>query len=68
MTKKVKDQILVVRDTGEVNMFDVNGVMWVANKLNLFDLVVFLSERENRAEYSRLILTGEADIEPEEDE
>ena len=63
MTKTIRNQILQVRDDGRVNMFDVNGVTWVANDLNLFDLVVYLDDRDNRREYSRFIMTGEAEIE-----
>lgn len=32
MTKKIKEQILAVRDTGEANMFDVNTVQYIANR------------------------------------
>ena len=63
MTGKVKNQILRVRDDGRTNMFDVNGVMYVANDLNLFELVVYLMDKDNRKEYSRFIMTGEAEIE-----
>ena len=66
MTKKVKDQILIVRDTGKTNMFDVGTVMWIANELDLFDLVAFLSEKKNQAEYVKLIISGKAEIEDEE--
>jgi len=43
-------------------MLDTNGVMWVANDLLLFDLVVYLDDKENRKEYWHFIMTGEADI------
>ena len=66
MTQKIRDQILAVRDTGLTNMFDVNGVQVVANNLGLYELVVYLSERENRKEYSHFIFTGEANIGNEE--
>ena len=62
MTNTVKEQILEVRDTGAVNMFDVHGVQRTANSLDLLELVVYLNERENIREYSRFILTGEAEI------
>lgn len=73
MTRTIRRQILRVRDDGRVNMFDVNGVMWVASDLQLYDLVVYLDDRDNRREYSHFIMTGEADIkddgtEDEEDE
>lgn len=63
MTGKVKEQILKVRNDGRSNMLDTNGVMWVANDLCLFELVAYLSERENRREYWNFIMTGEATIE-----
>ena len=62
MTKRIRDQILKVRDDGRTNMLDTNGVMWVANDLLLFDLVVYLDDKENRKEYWHFIMTGEADI------
>ena len=31
MTSKVREQILKVRDTGAVNMFDINGVQTMGN-------------------------------------
>ena len=66
MTQKVKEQILQVRDDGRTNMLDTNGVQWVANGLNLFDLVVYLDDRANRKEYWHFIMTGEAEITEEE--
>ena len=68
MTEKIKAQILEVRDDGRTNMFDYKGVMWVANDLNLFDLVVYLDDKDNRREYSRFIMTGEATIEEDKEE
>ena len=49
MTSKVREQILKVRDTGAVNMFDINGVQTIAYRLNLFELVNFLAEKIGRA-------------------
>ena len=66
MTAKVREQILKVRDTGRTNMFDTNGVQYVANELGLYDLVVYLMDKENRKEYSRFIFTGETNIEEAE--
>lgn len=69
MTQKIKEQILAVRDDGRTNMLDTKGVMYVANDLELFDLVVYLDDRDNRKEYWHFIKTGEADITEEgEDE
>lgn len=55
----IKEQILAVRDTGETNMFDVNTVMQIAQRMGFDELVVFLVEQ--KAEYTRFILTGETD-------
>ena len=66
MTQKIKEQILQVRDDGHTNMLDTNGVQWVANDLNLFDLVVYLDDRANRKEYWHFIMTGEAEITEED--
>ena len=68
MTRTIKQQIFKVRDDGRTNMLDVNGVMFVANDLRLYDLVVYLDGRDNRKEYWHFIMTGEADIEGEENE
>ena len=65
MTNKIREQILKVRDDGRTNMLDTNGVMYVANALKLYDLVVYLDDRENRREYWHFIMTGEASIEEE---
>ena len=65
MTQRIKEQILAVRDDGRTNMLDTNGVMYVANDLGLFDLVVYLDDRDNRKEYWHFIMTGEANFEEE---
>lgn len=57
MNKKIKEQILAVRDTGETNMFDVVTVQRIAYDMGFHELVVYLEE--NRKEYVRFILTGE---------
>lgn len=67
MTQNIRELILEVRDTGRTNMLDTNGVMYVANDLGLYDLVVYLDDRDNRKEYWRFIMTGEANI-TEDDE
>ena len=62
MTKQVREQILAVRKTGLTNMFDISGVQRVAYDLALYELVCYLDQRNNRREYSRFIMTGEATI------
>ena len=66
MTNKIKQQILKVRDDGRTNMLDTNGVMYVANDLQLYELVVYLDDRDNRKEYWNFIMTGEAEITDDE--
>lgn len=63
MTKKIKEQILAVRDTGETNMFDTRMVQFIANREGYYDLVVYLMD--NRKEYAHFIITGEAPMEDE---
>ena len=57
MTKKIKKQILKVRDTGLTNIFDINNVQRIANDMKLYELVVFIEE--HRREYVHFIITGE---------
>ena len=57
MNKKIKEQIVKVRDTGRTNMFDIHSVQRIANEMNLYELVVFIEE--HRREYAHFIITGE---------
>ena len=57
MDKKVKEQILKVRDTGLTNMFDTRAVQRIANEMNFYELVIYLEE--HRKEYAQFILTGD---------
>lgn len=57
MDKKVKEQILAIRDTGETNMFDVRKVQEIALREGFNELLDYLSD--NTGAYSRFILTGE---------
>ena len=61
MTSEVRDQILKVRDTGLTNMFDVNAVQRIAFGMDLFDLAIYLDDRENRREYAHFIMTGDTE-------
>ena len=56
----LKQQILQVRDTGETNMFDTYQVQRIADRLNLYDLVIFI--QKHRKEYSLFILTGDESL------
>ena len=57
MDKKIKEQILAIRATGETNMFDVPKVKEIALRERYTELAVYLSD--NTSAYSRFILTGE---------
>ena len=57
MDSKVKEQILAVRETGLINMFDTLAVQRIAHEKNFFELVVFI--KEHKDEYARFILIGE---------
>jgi hypothetical protein len=57
MNEKVKEQILIIRDSGVTNMFDVKRVQHAANRLGFYELVLYLEEHKD--EYGRFILTGE---------
>ena len=57
MNEKIKEQILIVRDTGRTNMFDTTAVQRIAYELNLFELVVYL--QDHKKEYVHFIFTGE---------
>ena len=54
----LKEQILAVRDTGKTNMFDIAYVQRIAYEMELYELVEFLEDRNNRAAYTSFILHG----------
>lgn len=56
VSEKIREQILEVRNTGRTNMFDCNTVQWIANELELYDLVVFIEEHPK--EYIKFIFEG----------
>lgn len=57
MDKKVKEQILAIRDTGLTNMFDLNMVQRLAYERDFYDLVLYLTF--HRSEYIHFILHGD---------
>ena len=57
MNETVFSQIMDIRDSGRVNMFDVPGVQRIAFEMGYYELVSFIEE--DRAAYVRFILTGE---------
>lgn len=58
MTDEIIEQIMIVRDTGLTNMFDTNHVAIIADRLNLYELVAYLTDKDNRREYCEFILSG----------
>ncbi|MBS3985154.1 MAG: DUF5049 domain-containing protein [Selenomonadales bacterium] len=59
MNETIKEQILSIRDSGVTNMFDLPRVQHEAYVRGFYELVLYLEE--HKAEYSRFILTGDAD-------
>ena len=57
MSEKIFSQIMHIRDSGRVNMFDIPSVQRMAFKMEFYELICFI-ERD-RAAYVRFILTGE---------
>lgn len=57
MSEKIKEQILIIRNTGQTNMFDTPTVQRLAFENEFFELVDFI-ETERKA-YVHFILTGE---------
>jgi hypothetical protein len=53
---RICQQVLQIRNTGEVNMFDVENVKRLAYYYNCHDLIDYLTT--DRASYVNLILTG----------
>lgn len=54
--KKIKEQLLVVRDSGETNMFDAHAVQVIACRMGFYELVKFIGVY--RQAYIIAIYTG----------
>ena len=59
MSDKLRNQILAIRDSGAVNMFDISGVKQEAQDRKYTLLVIFLET--NKGDYLRFIQSGAAD-------
>jgi hypothetical protein len=59
MDRKVREQILAIRDTGLTNMFDVSMVQRLAFERDYYELVCFLED--HREEYIHFILHGDSE-------
>ena len=57
MNETIFTQIMDIRESGRVNMFDVPSVQRIAFEMGFYELVCFIEE--DRAAYVRFILTGE---------
>ena len=53
---RIRQQVLQIRNTGEVNMFDIENVKRLAYYYNCHDFIDYLTTE--RAGYVNLILTG----------
>jgi len=56
MNDKIKEQILVIRNTGITNMFDVIAVQRIAFEMGFYELVDFLET--DRKAYVDFIIYG----------
>lgn len=59
MNKKIREQILAVRDTGLTNMFDIHAVQRIAYEMDFYELVNFIEEE--KAKYVKFIINGQED-------
>ena len=57
MDQIIKKQILIIRDTGRTNMFDVNMVQRLAFERDFHELVCWLED--HKIEYVTFIMYGE---------
>lgn len=46
INKRIRHQIEKVRLSGRVNMLDINAVQYIANQMNLHELVILLEEEK----------------------
>ena len=56
MNDKVKEQVLIIRETGLTNMFDVIAVQRIAFEMDFYELVDFLET--DRKAYVDFIIYG----------
>ena len=59
----LKEQILIIRDSGLTNMFDYRAVQRLANEWDFFELVCFIEDQPNQ--YSKFIMSGDENLLPE---
>lgn len=56
ISDRVVEQILLIRDTGKYNMFDIPNIQVEAYVRGYYELVMFLED--NLKEYTEFIVTG----------
>ena len=56
MNEKIREQLMLVRSSGRINMFDTNAVQRIAFENGFYELVNFIEE--NKATYVHFIMTG----------
>ena len=56
MTDLIRSQILSIRDSGNINMLDVDGVQRIAYEQAFYDLVCYIEEDKRR--YAHFIMYG----------
>ena len=56
MTDKILEQILIIRDSGKSNMFDLNVVQRLAFDQGFYELVIYIYEYPK--EYFHFIMYG----------
>jgi hypothetical protein len=56
MNDTVLEQIRIIRESGETNMFAVDGVQRIAFNREFYELVLYI--KDQKKEYLQFILTG----------
>ena len=63
--RRVLEQLLAVRDTGETNMLDIHTVQVIADRMGFSELVAFIDQCPTA--YRNAIFTGKLPWEKEEE-
>lgn len=59
MDPTIKEQLEIIRRSGETNMLDINMVQQIANWEGFYELVIFIEE--HRSEYTKFIFYGDTE-------
>ena len=60
MNETIFSQLMDIRDSGRVNMFDIPSVQRMAFESGFYELICFIED--DRAAYVRFILAGEESV------